>query len=153
MILNSEFNASVADEFIRRLEKLTAESTPEWGKMSAAEMLFHGKKGLEVALGKRALKVPWCMKFFFKGVLKKAILTDKPFKQGERTAKEFHLHDKSLDFEQEKKQFIATLLDFSKTSDEQLNAVPHAIIGTFSANEWRYSQKKHLMHHWEQFNI
>ena len=69
--MKSLFDADTHEEIQNRIESLTVESTPSWGKMSVAQMCTHCQKPLEVAmgslqLGKKKLGFMKRLVFFFK---------------------------------------------------------------------------------------
>src|SRR5882724_2158511 len=45
------FEKGMASEMIDRIEKLSSQSSRQWGKMDVAQMLAHCGNGLEMAMG------------------------------------------------------------------------------------------------------
>ena len=43
-------------EMVQRLEALTADLTPEWGKLTCTKMLAHCRQGFRVATGELEMK-------------------------------------------------------------------------------------------------
>ena len=54
--MDSLFNKTGNDAIIQRIQSLTAESQPLWGKMNVAQMLSHCQAPLDVAFGDVKLK-------------------------------------------------------------------------------------------------
>jgi len=56
MEVKNLYDPAVKQEIISRINKLTADSKPLWGKMNASQMLAHCQKPLGVATGSHTLK-------------------------------------------------------------------------------------------------
>jgi len=149
----SLLNESTAQDFIHRLESLKSDTTPQWGKMNASEMIKHCKLALDIPLEKISMKPNWFFKFLFGKWIKSKMTNDEIYSQGSPTAKEFVVHDKNLSIDNEKTLLIQNIRNFVALSDEKLGAFVHPLVGKMTANEWRKSQWKHLDHHWRQFGI
>lgn len=148
-MLNSENSLT----FLSRLEQLEESTLPLWGKMNAAEMLQHCRKGLEYPLGKFKLNPHPLFKLIFGRWIRNVVLSDKKFKPNSPTNPNFKVHNKGLNFESEKMAFIEALDAFNHLEDDTLAKTNHELFGRLSAAEWRHAQWKHLDHHWSQFGI
>ena len=56
------FEASTTKLITYRLDKLANETTPQWGKMNAAQMLAHLNVAYDIAYGRIPTKYNWLMK-------------------------------------------------------------------------------------------
>ncbi len=54
--MKSLFNPTDNQELIARINRLSADSKAEWGKMSVDQMLVHAQQPLKVAFGELRLK-------------------------------------------------------------------------------------------------
>lgn len=140
-----------AEKFAERINKLTPETIGLWGKMNVAQMLAHCAHAIEVPLGDVELKKSLFGKIFGKWI-KKVIVEKKKFKQGLPTAPQFKIKTEH-DFETEKKKLISHINRFALLDTKTLDEKYHPIGGKFTAEEWRWSQYKHLDHHLSQFGV
>ncbi len=141
------WDASVKEELINRVEKLSPESQAQWGKMDSAQMLWHCKYPLDVAI-KNENKGNG--KFFMK-LFKKSLYSDKPFKQGLPTAK-FLVATESKNFSDEKQQLIEKISQAHELKSRS-SWNPHPFFGKFSHDQWGQLEYKHLDHHLKQFGV
>lgn len=146
-LLNQESAPNILD----RLNHLSAESAPSFGKMNASEMMKHCRIAMQAALGRVEVKANFIFKILFARWIRSKITNDEFYKPGNPTAKEFVTFDKGLSFEKERKELIETIEDFIKMSDSDLENTNHGLFGKMAAWEWRKSQWKHLDHHLKQF--
>jgi hypothetical protein len=89
--------------------------------------------------------------FLVRFIIKKIILSPKPFKQGLPTGKELIMTD-MRDFGREKQNMLAYLEEIKKRgagADWPL----HPAIGKIKGSEWGYVMWKHLDHHLRQFSV
>ena len=146
-------DSNTSQAFIDRLESLSEDTIPKWGKMNSTEMLKHCRLAMEVPLGRLKLKPNFIFKLLFGKMIKKKVTDDSIYKPSTPTANEFKVTDANLDFQTEKELVIRTIHEFSNFSDKKLDETPHQLFGKMNSTEWRISQWKHLRHHWEQFGI
>ena len=75
------FEKSVSDEVIARIENLSAETKPQWGKMKVAEMLAHVSVAYEFVYTSKhdATKASGFKKFMLKTFVKKIVVGEKPY--------------------------------------------------------------------------
>lgn len=140
-----------ATAIIERINKLRADSVPLWGKMNVSQMLAHCRRAIEVPLGEHRLKRNILMKLFG-GLVKKTVLSDKPYKRGLPTDASFVIKD-TPDFEPEKQRLIQAIRKFASTDPADLDRRRHPYFGRMTAREWDKSQGKHLDHHLQQFGV
>ena len=148
MEVKSLFDATVKQEIIDRLNKLTPQSQRQWGKMDVAQMLAHCQMPLGVATGKHKLKGSGFLKLvgpLFKGLL----FNNKPFKKNLGTDKSF-IMTTPKEFEKEKSGLIQMINDFSASS---MTDEPHPIFGKLTKEQWSKGTWKHLDHHLMQFGV
>ena len=148
MEVKNLFDATVKQEIIDRLNKLTPQSQRQWGKMDVAQMLAHCQMPMGVATGKHKLKGSGFLKLIgplFKGLL----FNNKPFKKNLGTDKSF-IMTTPKEFEKEKSGLIQMINDFSISS---MTNEPHPIFGKLTKEEWSKGTWKHLDHHLMQFGV
>lgn len=144
-IFNSENNAAI----IRRLNALTNDAKPLWGKMSVDQMLVHCQVGLRSAFGEIQMKKTW-MGFLFGRIAKKMVLAEKPFRKNSPTAPHFIITTHHQ-FEEERAKLIAMVERFAREGEACLGTKPHVFFGALTPAEWDLLMWKHLDHHLQQF--
>jgi hypothetical protein len=144
----SLFDAAVKQQVIARINKLTAQSPAQWGKMNVAQMLAHCQMPLGVATGKHILKGNFLFRLIAP-LFKKQLFNNTPFKKGLPTDISFIITSEK-DFEKEKQQLIAMINSFTEAN---LSKEPHPFFGHLSPQQWSNGTWKHLDHHLQQFNV
>jgi hypothetical protein len=143
------FDPSVKQDIIARINKLTSQSQPVWGKMNVAQMLAHLQMPIGVAIGSHKLKRTLFGRIV--GPLAKPILyNNKPFKRNLPTDKSFIMHTSQKEFETEKQKLLHMLNSFSETT--MVNE-PHPFFGKLTKDQWSIGSWKHLDHHLQQFGV
>lgn len=142
------FDDSSRQEIIERVNKLTSDSKPLWGKMSVAQMLAHNIIPMELALNNKK-PARLFMGKIIGGFVKKTLLSPKPFKKNGFTPKEFKI-DSEQDFSEQKKKVLEIINKFRKGA---ITDKVHPFFGKMSEEEWGQLQYKHLDHHLQQFGV
>ena len=147
------FNQDVADKVNERLAKLTNETSPQWGKMNAAQMLAHLNVAYDIAYDKISTKKPgFLMNILLKNVIKPVVVGPKPYKKNSRTAPVFLIADERV-FEEEKDKFITNMQTNLDKGESFFDGKENPSFGVLTLNEWNTMFYKHLDHHFNQFNI
>jgi len=147
--MKSLFNEDTFTEINQRIEKLTPETKPLWGKMNTGQMLWHSQGPLNIMLGKNhyGLKPNW----FLKILIKNSFYNDKPWRKNLPTVKPLKVVE-SKDFENEKARLKELLNEFGSQRDKN-DWDPHPAFGHFTKEQWGKMQYKHLDHHLRQFGV
>ena len=144
----SLFSPDVLDACLQRIERLTADTQPQWGSMSAAQMMAHCAEVQEVANGKGLVGTPIFVKLFAK-MVRNMETNDKPYPRNSRTHPQSVPHQEQ-DFEVEKLRLLAALHSFVDAGPIEGR---HPLFGRMSAHERGWSGYKHLDHHLTQFGV
>lgn len=147
--MKSLFNIRDTDEIISRINKLTPESKPEWGKMNVTQMLAHTTEALRVPIGELILKRGLLGKLMG-GFAKKGAVGEKPFGRGLPTDKNLIKTD-TKSFEEEKAKLVEVVKKFQNCDREALAKREHSFFGNMTTEEWDVLMWKHLDHHLKQF--
>lgn len=149
--MDSIFDEEIFQSLKARLKILTPETQPNWGKMTVSQMLHHCHKPIEIPLGLKELKKPnFFMKILMK-LFKSSMYSDKPWKKGLPTPKEFKVTDEK-DFETERNQLLVLMTDFHNKGI-LYNWPKHPAFGDFAPEKWGKMEFKHLDHHFRQFGV
>ena len=143
------FDPATAEEFRLRIRSVTADSR-QWGKMSAAQMMEHCARGLEMATGD--LKLPRVAIGRLLGGLVKpmALKEGAPMKRNSPTAPGL-IVSPDADIESSRTRLLAVLDRFVDGGEQRCSDHPHAFFGRLKPSEWSTLMYKHLDHHLRQF--
>lgn len=148
--MGSLFNAEDNNSIQERINKLTPDSKPLWGKMNVSQMLAHLQPTMLVSFGELDLK-GGLMGFLFGKMAKKKIVTEEPFKQNIPTLKQFKVVPG--DFETEKNTLLSYVNRLKTEGPKIFTTKPHPFFGKLTVEEWNMLQWKHLDHHLRQFGV
>ena len=135
-----------------RVESLTPQAQPRWGKMTVDQMLWHVNGGLDMATGKGTfgkMKLPpipiGLMKFMVLNV---------PWPKGAPTIPEIDAAKVGprCEFEAERARCLA-LIDELASRDVTAEWPKHPGFGVFAGPQWSALMAKHLDHHLKQFSV
>ena len=138
---------------LKRLDKLTKDTKPRWGRMNAAQMLKHLSLDFQSAMGEYPMQD--VSNFISRQVLKRLILSDIKFPErpGPETLAEINMADNNIpygDFTTEKQSIINTMNRFigaNKFPDK------HPKLGKFTQEEWYRYAFRHIDYHFNQFGV
>jgi hypothetical protein len=146
------FDPSVTDELISRINQLSPETTPKWGKMSVDQMLAHCIVAYDMAFTDKYPKPNAVLRFILKSFVKNGVVNEKPYPKNSRTAPAFIIADKR-DFEKEKASLIAYLKKTRDLGAAHFEGKESLSFGPMTSGEWNNLFYKHLNHHLEQFGV
>lgn len=147
--MHNLYNKADNQKIIERINKINFDSKPQWGKMSAAEMLFHCRQPLRVGFGEMKLKRT-LLGILFGKIAKKQVLNGKPIKKGLPTDKNFKPKG-NCNLETEKADLIKIVGRFAAEGPKAISKEPHPFFGRLTPEEWSILTWKHLDHHLSQF--
>lgn len=149
MEVKNLFDPAVKQEIIDRINKLTPQTNPQWGKMNVAQMLAHVQKPIGIALGTHLPKGSFLLRLI--GPLFKSKLWDEnPYKHSLPTDPTFVMTGEEKDFEKEKSVLLNMINSFSK---ETIVSEKHPVFGKLTKDNWSKASWKHLDHHLKQFGV
>ena len=146
------FGSTETNEIIDRINHLTPETKPQWGKMSVAQMLAHCNVAYEMAVDNKYTKAGGLKKFLLKLFVKPVVVNEKPYKRDSRTAPEF-LVKEDKDFATEKNRLINYLQKTQQIGRSHFEGKDSNSFGPLTAQEWNNMFYKHLDHHLTQFGV
>lgn len=150
-MIKNIFDEAVAQEVIGRINNVSPEQSPLWGKMSADQMMAHCNVSYAFTYEPEKFKKPGAfMKFMLKNFVKKHVVTEKPYQTNSRTSPDFIMTGKK-DFEKEKSLLIENILKTQQLGFDHFNGLENFSFGKLSGNEWNVLFYKHLDHHLRQF--
>lgn len=144
------FDKTTQDEMLARVNKLTASSQRQWGKMSVSQMLKHMNTAFSVPINK--IKVPKDKLYYVSAnPLARWLLIRGMTKWPKNlvTADSFIVKD-DPEFEATKKEFLVTIQEFLSASDFSGS---HPVFGVMDKELWGEAMYIHLNHHLTQFGV
>lgn len=144
----------VAEEVIARINNLTEQSQPHWGKMSVDQMFAHCNVPYDMVYNPDKFKKPnGFAKFMIKLFAKKMVTTfSKPYPKNGRTAANFIITDKR-EFEKEKSLLIDNINITAKNGATYFDGKESHAMGKLTKDEWNVMFYKHIDHHLNQFGV
>jgi hypothetical protein len=146
------FSSEVCEEIIARINQLSVQSTPEWGKMNVAQMLAHCNVTYELVFENKHPKPNALVRFLLKVIVKNYVVSDKPFKRSSQTSPAFIIAN-DRDFETEKSRLIDYINQAQKLGSAYFDGKVSHSFGALKATEWNNMFYKHLEHHLKQFGV
>jgi hypothetical protein len=138
---------------IERINKLTPNHAPQWGKMNVAQMLAHASVPYSFVYEQEKYKKPnFLVKFLLKSFLKPIVAGPKPYAKNGRTAPEFIISDERV-FQTEKEKLLENILKTHKLGEKHFEGLDNFSFGPMTANEWNVLFAKHIDHHLQQFGV
>lgn len=146
------FTKEVTDSVIQRINLLTPEKQPQWGKMNASQMLAHCSVAYEMIYENKHPKPSFVMKFVLRKFVKKSVTNDVPYARNLRTAPQF-LVSNIKDFAKEKIRLIQYLQQTQQLGGAHFHNLESHSFGPLTQEEWNNMLYKHLDHHLRQFGV
>ncbi len=146
------FDQKTTAELIGRINSLTPETRPLWGKMTVDQMLAHCSIAYEMALTTKHPKPNRLMRFLLKTFVKNGVVNEKPYPKNSRTAPVFIISDRR-NFEKEKNQLIGFLEETQRLGAAHFEGKESLSFGPMTSGEWNNLFYKHLDHHLTQFGV
>jgi len=145
------FNESDKSELIERINKLTSDTVPEWGKMNVSQMLEHCTVSVRLALGE--IKPEMNEEYLRLGrLVKDKVFESEVFSKELPTTKEFIIVDKG-NFDLNKNTFINYINRFANSDIKIELKGNHPYFGELTMEEWSKLIWKHTNHHLKQFCV
>lgn len=146
------FEKEVTDHLIDRINGLSIEKKPLWGKMSVDQMLAHCNVAYEMAYTEKFPKPNAFMRFMLKTFVKKGVVNETPYPKNSRTAPAFIIHD-ARNFKLERERLIDFLKKTQELGPTHFEGKESLSFGPMTSQEWNNLFYKHLDHHLTQFGV
>jgi hypothetical protein len=152
MALPNIYDSQVAQQLIDRINKLTPETLPLWGKMNASQMLAHSNVTYEYVFDERNDKPNFFVKWLLKKFVKNKVVGEAPYEQNMKTSPAFIVPD-NKNFEKEKTRLINYINKVVATGQAAFEGKESSSFGVMTSAEWNNLMYKHINHHLEQFGV
>lgn len=136
---------------LARLEQITAETLPLWGKMRPAQIMCHLRLFFEISL--EEVPVEDRSNFITRTVIKKLIFDWFPYPKGIRVPARY-IPEPQESFETERQLLIAAIKRFVETVEQNPERrTISGILGPIPLRYWAHIHGKHLDHHLRQLGV
>jgi Protein of unknown function (DUF1569) len=153
MALPNIFSKDVNDDLIARINKLTKDTKPQWGKMNVAQMLAHCCVTYQYVYEPQTFKKPnFVMQWVLRTFVKPGVVNEVPYKHNIRTGPDFIIAD-VRDFEKEKSRLIHFLKMSQQDGEQFFEGKESFSFGPLKVADWNNMFYKHLDHHLTQFGV
>jgi|WetSurMetagenome_2_1015567.scaffolds.fasta_scaffold155711_2 hypothetical protein len=145
------FNVTDKMELIERINKLTPDTKPQWGKMNVSQMLEHCTVSVKLALGE--IKPEINEEYLKIGrIYKSRVFDSDVFSKELPTTKEFIVKNDG-NYKIKKDNFINYLNKFAESDKNIEIHGMHPLLGELTMEEWSMLIWKHTNHHLIQFGV
>ena len=152
MALPNIFTTEISEQVIVRINSLTPDTQPQWGKMNVAQMLAHCNVTYEMVYENKHPKPNFFMGFILKTLVKGKVTNEVPYKRSLQTAPAFIIKDQK-DFEAEKTRLIRYIKRTQELGGKYFDKKKSLSFGILTKAEWNNMFYKHLDHHLTQFGV
>jgi len=152
MALPNIFTKEVSENVINRINALTPETQPQWGKMSVSQMLAHCNVTYEMVFEDKHRKPNFLVQWILRSFIKNTVTGEKPYKRNLQTAPAFMIKD-TRNFELEKDRLINYIRKTQALGESYFDGKKSHSFGALNITEWNNMFYKHLDHHLTQFGV
>lgn len=152
MALPNIFSPEIANAVIGRIEQLTPQTQPQWGKMNVAQMLAHCNVAYEMTFENIHPKPNFFMRWMLQSFVKKGVVNEVPYPKNIRTAPAFIITGEK-DFNAEKSRLIQYIEKCVGLGAAHFEGKESLSFGKMNTAEWNNMFYKHLNHHLTQFGV
>ncbi|GIN18036.1 hypothetical protein J32TS2_33920 [Shouchella clausii] len=145
------FNQADTTEILNRIDKLSPNSRPQWGKMDVAQMLAHCSSFHDIAMGETFPPRGW-LGILIGTFVKPIFYNDKPMAHNMSTIPTIMIVEEK-EFETEKGKLKQKIRTFQNNGPEKCTSHPHPFFGKLTPEQWGKGLYKHLDHHLNQFEV
>jgi hypothetical protein len=147
--MKSVFDPDTRSLLLARVERVTADSRPQWGKMNAEQMLTHLVKSLQMATGEVVAKTVWTPVRYTP--LRQLIVYLLPWPKNVATAREL-LPSNPVALEEGRRALVRVIEDIAARSSQR-EWPEHPAFGPVGRRGWGVVAWRHVDHHLRQFGV
>ena len=145
------FDEQARQGLLARIDKLTPDCTPRWGKMNAEQMLAHLVEAMKLGTGDiqaKPRKTP-----FRRWPMQQLIIYLLPWPKGAPTAKELIRTDSDAGTLAMNREELARLVGVIVSRGNETDWPEHPAFGKLSRRAWGVLGWRHIDHHLRQFGL
>ena len=152
MKIQNIYSTTVAEQFKERINKLSATTQHQWGKMDVSQMMAHCNVSYDMAFNENYKKSNPILRFILKNLAKKGLVNENPLTKNSSTATEMVIKTPK-DFSEEKGKLISNVKNLVEKGENYFHLRDHPGFGVMTKQEWNNFYYKHLDHHLTQFGV
>ena len=152
MKIQNIYSTTVAEQFTERINKLSATTQHQWGKMDVSQMMAHCNVSYDMAFNENYKKSNPILRFILKNLAKKGLVNENPLTKNSSTATEMVIKTPK-DFSEEKGKLISNVKNLVEKGENYFHLRDHPGFGVMTKQEWNNFYYKHLDHHLTQFGV
>lgn len=150
------FSRAAVDALKTRIQRLSPDTRPQWGRMNAAQMLAHASKPYDTLFDadyqRRHPPHTGLMRLLLKWLVKPLVVGSRPYKPNTRTAPSYVVADER-DLVRERDKLFGYLDRVQAEGRSSFEGRLSYSFGPLTADEWNVLFYKHLDHHLRQFGV
>ncbi|MEM1126563.1 MAG: DUF1569 domain-containing protein [Bacteroidota bacterium] len=150
--LHSIFEPATRDALLQRIERLTSEALPQWGTMSAYQMVRHCMRSERMYQGEVRLKRTFVGRLFGRMALKSPLKDEAPLGKNAPTHPTFKITEEG-DLEPVKQAWMALLRAYGERPASAYAGFVHPFFGAMDREQIGQMVYKHTDHHLRQFGV
>ncbi|MCC3153212.1 DUF1569 domain-containing protein [Hymenobacter sp. BT770] len=144
------FDKPTQKELIDRMHGLHEDSSAQWGRMNAYQMLKHCALAHEMILQNQTHPRALMGRLLGRILLKNEVKDDRPMRRGNPTIPALQVNETTGDFAAEKSRWVGLVHDYAQYSFPDHSFV-HPFFGKMTREQIGYHAYKHTDHHLRQF--
>ncbi len=148
----SAFHAADVTAFIARIRTLTPEAKPQWGTMTAPQMLAHCNVTYALIYEPPVSRPPAWVRWLLRRLIKPVVVGAAPYRHNSRTASYFKVGT-DKDFTVERDRLIGFIERTRDLGAAHFAGLESHSFGPLTTEEWDRMFSKHLEHHLAQFGV
>lgn len=152
MTIENVFTQQGVNNLLNRLDNVTKDTKPQWGKMTAPQMVAHLNVAYEMTLEDKHKRPNAIARFLIKLLAKSTVVGPKPYAKNGRTAPEFIIND-DRDIDAEKQRLKTYMNQVLKIGGDAFHNRESYAMGKLTTDEWNMLFAKHMDHHLQQFGV
>jgi hypothetical protein len=146
------YQSAVVAEIRKRIDALRPDAKPQWGRMTAPQVLAHCATVMDYALGELELPRSTIGRVIGPRIKRSLLLEGKPLARNAKTHPRVVVTD-DRDFEAERLRLHAAIARFATGGSDVCTRHPHFFFGPMTPLEWAEFSYIHLDHHLRQFGV
>lgn len=146
------FDAAGVEQMRRRIDALTPDTQPLWGRMGVAEMLAHVNVAYEMVYTDTHPRPNPLMRWVLRRIVKQRVVGPEPYPRNTPTAPAFRIKD-AREFGTERARLLDFLHRVATEGRATFEGRESLSFGPLTATEWNGLFSKHLDHHLQQFGV
>jgi hypothetical protein len=146
------FDTADVERTVERLQALTPDTVPHWGRMTVSQMLAHCCVAYEMLYTTKHPRPNPLMRWVLRRFVKQGVVGPKPYAKGTPTAPAFRITD-PREFHAERERLVGYLRRVAGEGRTAFEGRESLSFGPLTAHEWNVLFAKHLDHHLRQFGV